>query len=48
MLERLRQAELYANVRKCSFFQDELEFLGFIVNKDSIQMDPSRVEAIRA
>ena len=48
VLERLRQAELYANVRKCSFFQDELEFLGFIVNKDGIQMDPSRVEAIKA
>ena len=48
MLERLRQAELYANVKKCSFFQDELEFLGFIVNKHGIQMDPSRVEAIRA
>jgi hypothetical protein len=47
VLERLRQAELYANVKKCSFFRDELEFLGFIINQDGVKMDPSRVEAIR-
>ena len=47
VLERLRQNELYANAKKCDFFRDSVEFLGFIVDEQGIHMDPSRVEAIR-
>jgi hypothetical protein len=48
VLTRLRRFGLYANVKKCQFFVTELEFLGFIVGKDGIRMDPKRVEAITA
>jgi hypothetical protein len=44
--ERLREAELYAKPSKCQFYQGEMEFLGFIINKEGIQMDPSRVRTI--
>jgi hypothetical protein len=40
IMEYLRQSELYANPKKCSFFQDEIEFLGYLVNADGVWMDP--------
>ena len=46
MFERLRCFSLFANLKKCSFFQTEVEFLGFIVGREGIRMDPKRVEAI--
>ncbi len=46
VMERLRQADLYANPKKCFFFQKEVEFLGFIIDPTGIRMDPSRVKAI--
>jgi len=46
VIERLQQAELYANPKKCKFFKSELEYLGFIVNKNGLRMDPSCVETI--
>lgn len=46
IIERLRQAELYANPKKCDFFKSEIDFLGFIVNKDGLRMDPAQVQTI--
>ena len=46
VIERLRRAELYANAKKCSFFKPNVEFLGFIIDKDGVHMDPARVKAI--
>jgi hypothetical protein len=45
--ERLRDAELYAKSSKCQFYQEEIEFLGFIIGTQGIRMDPKRVETIR-
>ena len=46
VLARLRRFSLYANLDKCKFFTSEVDFLGFIVGKDGVRMDPERVEAI--
>ena len=46
VIERLRHADLYANPSKCEFFKPELEYLGFLVNKDGIRIDPARVATI--
>jgi hypothetical protein len=46
VFERLRRFSLYANLKKCSFFQTEVEFLGFIVGRQGTRMDPKRVEAV--
>jgi hypothetical protein len=42
----MRQANLYAKQSKCTFYQDQVEFLGFIVNQDGVTMDPRRVADI--
>ena len=47
VLERLRTHKLFANPKKCAFGTDTVEFLGFLVGPKGIEMDPSRVEAIR-
>ncbi|KAF5230292.1 hypothetical protein FAUST_9880 [Fusarium austroamericanum] len=47
VLKRMRAAELYAKPSKCSFFQDQVEYLGYILSAKGIAMDPARVETIR-
>jgi transposase InsO family protein len=46
VLQRLREAQLYAKPTKCTFFQDQVEFLGFVISTAGISMDKQRVEAI--
>jgi hypothetical protein len=46
VLDRLEQFQLFAKQSKCSFYQDRVEFLGFIISRDGISMDPERVKAI--
>jgi transposase InsO family protein len=46
VLQRLRDAQLYAKPAKCTFFQDQVEFLGFVISRAGISMDKQRVEAI--
>jgi hypothetical protein len=45
--DRLRGAELYAKPSKCQFYRQEMEFLGFIIGTQGIEMDPSRVQTIK-
>jgi hypothetical protein len=47
MLEFLKQAGLYAKIQKCEFFKNETIFLGVIVGKDGIRMDPQKIETIQ-
>src|SRR5947207_4023086 len=46
VIECLRQAELYANPKKCDFLKPKIDFLGFIINKDGLRMDPACVQTI--
>ncbi len=45
--QRLRDAELYAKPSKCQFYQQEIEFLGFIISTQGIRMDPERIRTIK-
>jgi Reverse transcriptase (RNA-dependent DNA polymerase) len=47
VLERLREYELYINLKKCSFHITSIDFLGFIVSVNGVSMEKSRVDAIR-
>lgn len=47
VFDRLRQHGLKAKLKKCSFFQSETEYLGFVINQDGIKPDPKKVEAIK-
>ena len=40
VLKRLYCFSLYANANKCRFFTLEVDFLGFIIGKDGIHIDP--------
>ncbi|EKD00070.1 retrotransposon nucleocapsid protein [Trichosporon asahii var. asahii CBS 8904] len=46
VLKRLRDAGLYAKGEKCEFYSTTVEFLGYIVSPEGIQMDPEKVRAI--
>ncbi|KAG1471608.1 hypothetical protein G6F57_011319 [Rhizopus arrhizus] len=43
----IKIANLKLNPEKCFFFKDHLKFLGYIVTKEGIQTDPSKIEKIQ-
>ena len=47
MLERLRNYQLYVNLKKCRFATTEVEFLGFIVSTEEVRMNEERVRTIK-
>ena len=40
ILRFLRENHLYAKINKCGFFHTEVQFLGHVVSKEGISMDP--------
>ena len=42
----LRRENLYANLKKCSFFTDSVIFLGFVVSSKGVYVGPQKVKAI--
>ena len=47
IFERIRQHGLKLKLKKCAFFKEETEYLGFVISKDGVKPDPKKVEAIR-
>ena len=47
VLAKLKEHDLYLKLEKCKFTQEEVEFLGMIVMKDMIMMDPLKLAGIR-
>ena len=46
VLETLRKKQLYAKLSKCEFWKNEVSFLGHIVSKEGIQVDPKKIEVV--
>ena len=46
MLETLRKEQLYAKLSKCEFWLNEVSFLGHIVSKEGIRVDPKKIEVV--
>jgi hypothetical protein len=46
VLQRLRDCQLYANLSKCEFWISEVLFLGHIINREGLTVDPKKVTAI--
>ena len=40
VLRLLREHQLYAKLSKCNFFQTEVHYLGHVVSKEGIVVDP--------
>lgn len=47
VLARLQEHELYAKLSKCNFFRSEVDFLGHVVGRDGIKVDPAKVKAVQ-
>ena len=46
VLQTLRDKQLYAKLRKCEFWLDKVSFLGHVVTKNDISVNPGKVDAI--
>ena len=46
VLEVLRREKLYAKFSKCEFWLQEVQFLGHVVSKDGVKVDPAKIEAM--
>ena len=42
----MKQENLLINLKKCTFLQNELVYLGFLISKEGLNMDPEKVKAI--
>ena len=47
VLQILHDNDLYLKPKKCEFYKDELNYLGFTISKDHVAMEDSKVDAIR-
>jgi hypothetical protein len=47
VLQVLREQQLYAKMSKCSFYQEHIHYLGHIISKQGIEIDPEKIEVIR-
>ena len=46
VLETLRKKQLYVKLSKCEFWLNEVSFLGHIVSKEGIRVDPKKIEVV--
>ncbi|OAY81215.1 Transposon Ty3-G Gag-Pol polyprotein [Ananas comosus] len=47
VLQVLREKELFAKLKKCEFWLREVAFLGHVISKTGIAVDPQKIEAIK-
>ncbi|KAI3665770.1 hypothetical protein L6452_44401 [Arctium lappa] len=46
VLEILRREKLFAKFSKCELWLQEVQFLGHVVSKDGVKVDPAKIEAM--
>ncbi len=46
ILQKLRQFRLYLKLEKCEFHRPTVQFLGYIIGREGIQMDQGKVTAV--
>ena len=47
VLHTLGQHKLYANLEKCSFSMDRVDYLGYIIDKHGVHVDTTMIQVIR-
>jgi hypothetical protein len=47
VLSTLRQHKLYANLEKCSFGMNRVQYLGYIIDDHGVHVDPAKIQVIR-
>jgi len=43
----LRSEQLYANLKRCTFYMEKIVFLGYVVTAQCIEIEEEKVKAIR-
>ena len=47
VLQILREKQLYAKLKKCEFWLEQVGFLSHIISKEGISVDPMKIVAIK-
>nr|GEZ55752.1 hypothetical protein [Tanacetum cinerariifolium] len=47
ILELLKKEELYAKFSKCEFWFPKVQFLGHVIDKQGIHVDPTKIESVK-
>ena len=42
----MREHQLFTKFSKCDFFKDKIQYLGHVVTKEGISVDPKKIRAI--
>lgn len=45
-LQRLCDHQLFLKLEKCEFYQESIQFLGYVIHQHGISMDQRKVEAV--
>ncbi|GKD83126.1 putative reverse transcriptase domain-containing protein, partial [Tanacetum coccineum] len=48
ILELLKKERLYAKFSKCDFWLDLIQFLGHVIDRSGVHVDPAKIEAIKS
>jgi hypothetical protein len=43
VLSTLQQDKIYANLEKCSFCMNKVQYLGYIVDEHGVHIDPAKI-----
>jgi len=46
VLQVLREHQLYAKYNKCDFFKEKIQYLGYVITKNGIVVDPKKIRTI--
>jgi hypothetical protein len=46
VLQVLREHQLYAKFSKCDFFQKQIHYLGHVLSKEGVAVDPDKIRSI--
>lgn len=47
VLQKMRERHLFAKASKCEFHADQVDYLGYIINREGVSMDPSKIDSIQ-
>ncbi|GKA30546.1 putative reverse transcriptase domain-containing protein [Tanacetum coccineum] len=47
VLELLKKERLYAKFSKCDFWLDSVQFLGHVIDRNGVHVDPAKIKAIK-
>ncbi|GJV93987.1 putative reverse transcriptase domain-containing protein [Tanacetum coccineum] len=48
ILELLKKERLYAKFSKCDFWLNSVQFMGYVIDRSGVHVDPAKIEAIKS